>query len=200
LETAQGTFHAEQVLACLPAYQLAELLADEHADVSHLLKNINYAPISVRYAAYDREQVSHPLNGFGALHNHLENRYTLGSIFSSTIFPEICPKDEVLLTTFIGGALYPERAMAAETEIKEGINRDYADLLGIEGAEKFNYLKRWPRGIPQYDAAIAPAQEAAAQLEQQGLLLGGNWRGGISVPNCIAQGKRLAEATLANLE
>jgi oxygen-dependent protoporphyrinogen oxidase len=52
----------------------------------------------------------------------------------------------------------------------------------------------WPAAIPQYNLGYGPYLELFSSLEKRfaGLHFGGNARDGISVPNCISSGAKLA--------
>jgi oxygen-dependent protoporphyrinogen oxidase len=57
----------------------------------------------------------------------------------------------------------------------------------------------WPNSIPQYDAGYGKIHDMFESLESSypGLHIAGNFRNGISVPDCIKNGLKLGE-TLAN--
>ncbi|MFK7970067.1 MAG: protoporphyrinogen oxidase [Bacteroidia bacterium] len=189
VETAKGeVLVSEQVAVCVPAFVLAACIEAWVPEEAAILKKVYYPATAGVYTAYKKSEVSHPLNGFGALHNHVETSETLGTIFNSTVFPDRCPADEVLLTTFVGGARHPEKAGFAKADIGELACLDHARFLGVKGKPVFQHVVQWPRGIPQYDAQLPAAMEVADKLEAKGLIAAANWRGGISVPACIARG------------
>ena len=64
-------------------------------------------PLALVYHGYDKQSIKHPLNGFGFLVPEIENRQTLGTLFSSTLFPDRAPANHALLTTFVGGERQP---------------------------------------------------------------------------------------------
>jgi len=193
LEFDQGTIAADQVVLALPAYATAALLAEKHSEFSQHLMAVEYPSTSVVISAYKRSQVAHPLDGFGALNNQVEPVQTLGTIFSSSVFPGRCPEDEVLLTTFIGGSRHPEQARLEDESMLEAVLQDHQQFLGIEGKPVFTRIVRWEKAIPQYTAAAVPAQEMVGQMEAEGIFLGGNWTGGISVPACLEKAQLLCE-------
>ena len=55
------------------------------------------------------------------------------------------------------------------------------------------HLRRWPRAIPQYDAALTPLPAHAEALEAESIYLHTNWYKGVSVYDCIKKGLALAE-------
>lgn len=193
LELEGETLQLSQVVSTLPAQRLAPLLDSWQPNAAKALRQINYPPVSVVHLGYNREDVGHALDGFGALNNHLEDHGTLGIIFASSIFPERAPGNKVLLTTMVGGSRQPERARLPDDKLLELVSRDHQELLQTKAAPVFQKVIRWDRAIPQYDRAWLPAKAAAEELENQGLLLGGNWYGGISVPSCLEKAQALCE-------
>lgn len=182
----------KQVVSTLPAYALANILQNE-SSFTQALSNIRYPALAVVASAYKRKDIQHSLNGFGALHNHLEPSKTLGTIFSSSVFPDRCPPDEVLLITFVGGDKYPAQALQGEEVIKEAVLEDHKRFLGRKNLPVFQKVQLWERSIPQYDKFIAAVRPLQPEIEEKGLILGGNWVSGISVPNCIQHGHKLCE-------
>jgi oxygen-dependent protoporphyrinogen oxidase len=85
------------------------------------------------------------------------------------------------------GRLPPEQILAA-------IDQDLRDLVGVQGAPVFVRHNFWPRAIPQYVLGFERWLEVMTGFEDRhaGLFIGGNVRDGISVPDCIKSGLRLA--------
>jgi oxygen-dependent protoporphyrinogen oxidase len=182
---------AKQVISCVPSFTLGDMIAAWAREDAAKLRQVNYPAAAGVYTAYKKSQLGHRLNGFGALQNHIEASETLGTIFNSTVFPDRCPQDEVLLTTFVGGSRHPEKALLPKEEIAALAQLDHGRLLRAKGKPVFQHVVQWPRGIPQYDKDLLPALEVAEKLDKQGLIAAANWRGGISVPDCVKRGLEL---------
>ena len=60
------------------------------------------------FFGFRRQQVGHPLNGFGVLIPHRENRRILGALWNSSLFPSRAPAGHVAFTCFLGGMRHPE--------------------------------------------------------------------------------------------
>ncbi len=88
------------------------------------LDNIPHPPVSSLFLGYRREQVAHPLDGFGGLVPAVERRDVLGILFSSTLFPDRAPEGHVGLTVFVGGMRQPEHARLATPQPRELVGRD----------------------------------------------------------------------------
>ncbi len=192
IHTNGSIVKAQQVVFTLPAYQVAELIEDMAPEMAKALTEIYYPPVAMTHMAYKRTDISHPLDGFGALHNQKEPSNTLGTIFASTIFPHRCPKDEVLLTTFVGGALHPEKALIPEAQLHALVIKDHKRFLGASAEPVYKSLIQWEKAIPQYDERSLAYQAFIDPLRKKGLHFGGNWTGGISVWNSMEKAEKLA--------
>ena len=195
IDTEKGPFEVNQVISTVPAYVLADLVVGYHEEFSRKLVEINYPPVSLVHMAFKKKDVAHPLDGFGALHPPKEGSDILGTIFSSTVFPNRCPEDEALLCSFVGGSIQPDKGKWDLDIIEKAVLDSHKELLGVR-EPVFKYVTRWPLSIPQYDQYILGAQEIAGQLASEGFHAGGNWMGGISVPNSIKQGEKVARACI----
>ncbi len=188
------------VVCALPAEALATLELDGVADAGrlHVLREIVQPPVASVFAGFRREDVRHPLDGFGVLVPQVERLRTLGTLFSSTLFPGRAPAGHVALTTFLGGMRAPELVGLDDREILRVVRDDLTRLLGITAPPVFTHVQRWTRAIPQYELGYSRFKAAIASLEAvaPGFFIGGNCRDGISLSNCIEAGRRLADAVL----
>lgn len=159
------------------------------------LETIEHPPISAAFLGFRRNQVAHPLDGFGMLVPAKERRDVLGAIFSSTLFPGRAPEDHVALHVMVGGALQPDLALRPLDEIRDRILADLAPLLGIRGEPVFVRQRTWPRAIPQYNLGYERIKESVATFETTypGLHVAGPVRDGISLPACLASGLQVAQ-------
>ncbi|MEM6883477.1 MAG: protoporphyrinogen oxidase [Verrucomicrobiota bacterium] len=182
---------AKELVLSVPAFALTTLpLAPELREKLQRLAEIPYAPVNVVALGFDRSQVGHALDGFGMLIPDREGQPILGSLFSSTLFPGRAPEGKVLLTCFIGGRLHPERAAVVDRDLVDATVSSLRDLLGVNGDPEFQHIVRWERAIPQMEIGHGQYLEQIAELEKQwlGLQIGGNFRYGISAPQCLLAG------------
>ncbi|KAJ7013862.1 protoporphyrinogen oxidase [Populus alba x Populus x berolinensis] len=80
------------------------------------LPQMSYMPLSVIITTFKKEDVKRPLEGFGVLVPSKEQQNglkTLGTLFSSMMFPDRAPKNLYLYTTFVGGSRNKELAKAS---------------------------------------------------------------------------------------
>ena len=198
--TAADEFDA--VVLAVPAATLALLPIGPDGDRPlAALDQVEYPPVTSLFFGFRREQVAHPLDGFGALVPAVEGRSVLGVLFSSTLFPERAPAGHVALTVYVGGTRQPDLARLAPEALRPRVLADLGGLLGVQGDPVFSHTTFWPHAIPQYNLGYERFLEAIFRTEDQhaGLFIGGHVRDGISLANCIAAGNRLAEACVRHL-
>ena len=191
-----GKFSA--VVCALPADALTALSFEGVPGVERLaaLREIPHPAVVSVFTGFRREDVAHPLDGFGLLVPEVERRRILGTLFSSTLFPGRAPMGNVALTTFVGGVRSPELAQLDDADLKRLVREELGELLGVRRDPVYFKVRRWPRAIPQYTLGHGRFKEifAAVEATAPGLYLGGNARDGISLANCIESGRRLAKA------
>jgi oxygen-dependent protoporphyrinogen oxidase len=192
-ETRNESF--DRVIAALPAPALAQLRFGPLAERPLAsLDNIEHPPVASLFLGYRREQVKHPLDGFGMLVPAVEQRSVLGVIFSSSLFAGRAPEGHVALTVMVGGSRQPELSRLPASELLAAVTPDLQTLLGVDGAPVFQRHAFWPRAIPQYNLGYDVHLETMAATERlhDGLLIGGQARDGIALPACLAAGEKLA--------
>jgi len=157
--------------------------------------DIHYPPVASVVLGFRREDVAHPLDGFGMLIPRLEGFRILGSIFSSSLFPNRAPAGHVTLTSYVGGTRSPELAHERAEELCHIVYEDLRVLLGIRGKPTFKHHVLFPKAIPQYELGYGQFRNLMAETEigAPGLFLAGHYRDGISVSDCIVAGKQVAE-------
>lgn len=197
--SAPQTEHFDAIVTGLPAPALAQLrfgTLGERPLAS--LDAIEHPPVASLFLGYRRDQVAHPLDGFGVLAPEIERRSVLGILFSSSLFAGRAPEGHVALTVMVGGARQPEIARQSAEQLLATVDRDLRELLGVTGKPVFQRHTFWPRAIPQYNLGYERPLETMAVAERTypGLFIGGQARDGIALPACLAAGEKLAQRVL----
>ncbi len=163
------------------------------------LAEVKYPPVASVVLGFRREDVGHPLDGFGVLVPEIEGFNILGTLFSSSLFPQRAPAGHVTLTTYVGGMRRPDLAGLAPEQLFELVLRDLRELLGVRGAPTFQHHVLFPRAIPQYELGYARFKDLMhdAETRAPGLFLAGNFRDGISLSDSIVAGHVAAERLTA---
>jgi oxygen-dependent protoporphyrinogen oxidase len=190
------TRHARSVVLAVPAGEAARLAYPLAPEASRALQEIEYPPVTVVASVYRREDVTHPLGGFGFLAPRVEGRAVLGTLFSSSMFEGRAPAGQVLLTSFVGGRRSPELTLADDGVVVDKVAAEHRALLGTRAPALWNAVTRWPRAIPQYERGHLARLSTVAEAESAvpGLRFCANYRGGVSVGDCIASAHATAES------
>ena len=196
VSTAGGEAEFGAVIYCGTAHRLAEMKIENGTlmDMSSF-SEINYPPVASVVLGFRREDVAHPCDGFGMLIPKIEGFKILGTIFSSALFPDRAPAGHLTLTSYIGGARYPELALLPPEQIVELVLADLRRLLGVKGAPVFTHVKTWPKAIPQYNVGYGKYRQRLSDLESAapGLFFAGCYRDGVSLGDAIVSGVNIAE-------
>lgn len=194
----EKTFAHSAVVYTGTAYKLPAIETASGAPLSSPLSEIIYPPVTSVVLGFRREDVAHPLDGFGVLVPQVENLHVLGTIFSSSLFPNRAPAGHVTLTSYIGGTRAPELAERTADELVDMCVADLRILLGVKGAPTFRHHIFYPRAIPQYNVGYGKYKSWLDQAETKlpGLFFAGHFRDGVSMGDSIVSafnaGDRLA--------
>jgi oxygen-dependent protoporphyrinogen oxidase len=201
------------VIYCGTAYKLAELQVDLGAPVSDpariedgntpgrrpalqarldlsAFSEIRYPPVASVVLGFRREDVAHPCQGYGMLIPKIENFKILGTIFSSSLFPNRAPAGQLTLTSYVGGERQPELASLPTDKLVELTCEDLRVLLGVHGRPTFVHCMVYPRAIPQYNLGYGRYRGLLTDIENQapGLFFAGHYRDGVSLGDSILSG------------
>ena len=203
-ETPEGpqTVTARTVVLATPAPVSSRLLQDLSPAASGVLGQIFYPPVACVVLAYPKTALKRPLYGFGNLIPRSQGVRTLGTIWSSSLFPGRCPEDWCLLTSFIGGATDTALGELDQAAIAQAVHQDLSKILvAPEIQPKVMAVHLWPRAIPQYELGHRDrlAQIEAALKGHPGLKLCSNFTDGVALGDCIRRGQETAAAIAAHL-
>ena len=200
VKTARGPFRARKVFLAVPAPRAAAILSDAVPAAADLLRRTPQAPVAVVACAFAREKFPHPLDGFGFLVPRREKSRLLGSLFTSSIFPDRSPPDKVLLRNMVGGLRDPLAVSLPDGKLTELVLGELRRYLGPLPDPERVWIFRHPEGISQYPPGhTARLNALELVLRRSGCLFtaGSSFRG-ISINLCVVQGleaaRRLARA------
>lgn len=225
-ETPQGTkaVQSKTIVSTAPAHTLADVLQpvmpESRSVFERIRKEIDrigvyYPPVAAVTVAYPKssfKDVELPngfgnlqnLPGFGSLNPRTEGVRTLGTLWSSSLFPGRAPLDYNLLLNYIGGSRDAGIADLTDKELVEQVDKGCRKVLLKADAPqpKVIGMKVWPTAIPQYEIGHLPLmkelEDAEAKLD--GLWVCGNYRTGVAFPDCVTFGYEHAKVVHDFLE
>jgi oxygen-dependent protoporphyrinogen oxidase len=194
----QQSTQADAVVLATPAYATAEIIRPIDPEMSAVLESIYYPPVAEVFLGFRSDQIGRSLDGFGFLVPQVERRNILGTIWSSSLFPNRAPEGCVALTSFAGGARQPELASMADDKLTGLLLADLKDIMNLNGDPLYTKIIRWKRAIPQYNLGYHKILGAMERFEQnfQGAFLCANYRGGIAVGDCVGSAEKIVERVI----
>ena len=177
----------DAIVLTLRSHQCAHLLQGVDDDLANDLSKIGYGSCALATFGYQRNQVRHPLDGFGVVVPLVEGRRILSASFSSVKYPGRAPDGHVLIRTYIGGALQSELLDLDDEQLLTIAQQELNELLGVDGQPRLSHISRQINAMPQYHVGHQSlVQKITAQADKlTSFALASNSLHGVGIPHCI---------------
>jgi oxygen-dependent protoporphyrinogen oxidase len=201
LESAAGPVSARAVVLAVPPSKGAPLVEAVVPEAGATLRAVPFASTATVLMGYRREDVAHPLDGYGLVVPATEGLRTAAFSFVSTKLPGRVPEGHVLFRAFVGGIRDPRALELDDAALVQLVRREMRDSLGLRGEPVVTRVFRWPEATPQMEVGhLARVAALDARLASvPGLQLIGAGLRVTGVPDCIAEGTRAAETIAQTL-
>ncbi len=175
------------VLSTIPSYVASGIFTKYDKDFKTHADAIYYPPVLVYYLVYNRKDIKQDLDGFGFLIPAKENKSFLGALWSSVIFSDRTDESKTAFTLFVGGSRNPEFVKEDRASLLIKVRKEFEVLMGISADPVYSSERFWEKAIPQYNLGYIEHERYFDDFEKRnpGLFISGNFRGGISVGDCI---------------
>jgi oxygen-dependent protoporphyrinogen oxidase len=192
---------ADSVVFAIPAYDAAPIIKLLSRETANVLSSIYYSPVISIFLGVKREDIGRTLDGFGFLIPSKEKRKILGCLWNSCLFGNRAPAGMVALNAFVGGARQPELTGLNDEQIIQITLDELKSVMQFSGKPVYLNITRWQKSIPQYEIGYQHKMDMLAQFEEsnQGIFLAGNYRGGISVGDCVKNAYEIAEGIYSRI-
>lgn len=198
VESAAAIWRARVVVLAAPAHVSAPLVEPLSKALADALATIRFASTATVLLGFRRDDVKHPLDGYGLVVPRTERRHTLACSFVSTKLPDRAPDGLVALRGFLGGMQDAHVLSSDDATLVQYVLDDMKAPLGIRGTPALAEVSRYPRGTPQMEVGhaqrMAAADQALASLP--GLFLTGAGLRGTGLPDVIADANMTAAAVM----
>ena len=191
-----GTLDADAIVLAVPTYVAGPLLAEIAPEATAKLGDIRYVSTGTISFAYKRDEIAHPLDGFGVVIPRSEKRLINAITWTSTKFDRRAPDGYALLRVFFGGSRSPEMMQRSDEEIEQIARQELKAIMDIDAQPLFHRIYRWQNATPQYDVGHLERVAAIEAALPPGVQLTGSPYRGIGIPDCIHQGQQAAEKIL----
>jgi len=219
--TPQGTktVKSKTVAVTAPAHATSKLLGNMIPETK-ILEDIQYPTVCSVTLAYPKEALKDDVRrdrpglgkrmfGFGNLIPRSQKVRTLGTIWSSSLFPDRVPEGYEMMLSYIGGSQDPKNynppiAELSDQEVVDIVHGDISNILLKPNAPEPKILgvRKWMKAIPQYNKGYFDIRAKADEgLEKHpGLFLGGNYVCGVAFGSCVEWGVNTAPKVMKYLE
>jgi protoporphyrinogen/coproporphyrinogen III oxidase len=195
VETATGdTFTARAVVSATPAFVSARTLRSVAPRVAQLCGEIPYASAATVALAFNRGDITHPLNGSGWVVPRVEKTGIMAGSWLSSKWPGRAPEGKALLRAFLGGARDPEAFQKSDAEMIETALNAMRPLIGIVRAPLFARVYRWENANAQHEVGHLDRLSAIERelASHPGLFVTGSGFRGVGIPDCVADARATA--------
>ncbi len=197
--TPEGVQTFDAVVITLGTHAAASLLPSaDAASLRKLLTSIEYASSAIVVSGHRLSDFRHPMDAFGLVVPAIERRKILAVSFSSRKFLHRAPEGQIVLRTFIGGAMQPELMAMDDDAMLAAVNEELTDIFGMKSEPMFAEVVRYNHCMPQYHVGHL---DRVAAIEQSlrdfpGLYLAGSAYHGVGIPDSISSGWNAADRIL----
>jgi oxygen-dependent protoporphyrinogen oxidase len=148
VESERGDLGCRHLVLALPVNRCLEIVAKALPSLPPPLPAIPEARILSVLLGFDH-RARIPF-GFGYLAPEREERFALGALFSSHMFPGRAPAGYQLLEVLVGGRRHPERLVLSDEQLIEAAYTDLSRLMELP-PPSFTAVLRPRSGIPQLE-------------------------------------------------
>lgn len=205
VKLSSGTISCDKLVLTAPASVCSHLVKESMPELALPLGMIKAASSAVINFVFEKNQISHALNAFGAVIPEGEvarNNLTIIAFALASLKYPRCPENKIIIRAFTGGVKGEKFLALSDDELIVRSLRDLNLLLGIKGEPSHKAVHRWPVSMPQFDvghrAVLSQIDEALAG--RPNLYLAGNSYRGVGLPDCVNSGCQSAQKVLAELK
>ena len=192
------------IVLSTPAYVCGELFKPLLPEITSTFDEFYYPTVACVVLAYPVSSIKAKIDGFGNLIPRGQGIRTLGTIWSSALFPGRTPPGWQIFTNFIGGATDPGISQLDSEAIVARVHQDLGRTLLRQDAEQPKVLAvhLWSRAIPQYNLGYNSrlAQINHSLKSWPGVYLCSNYIGGVALGDCVRRGTEVATEIYQSLE
>lgn len=189
-------FKTDEIVFTTPAYVTADLLQQVNPVLALKLRAIRYVSTATVSLGFKNSDIKFPVDGFGFVVPHNENRQITACSWSSTKFNHRAPAGHALIRVFVGGARAEALAEQDEATLVQMARLELCAIMEITATPVLAKVYRWNKANPQYDvghqARIADIDKIVAW--HPGLHLAGAAYHGSSIPDCIQGAVKVAQS------
>ncbi|MEK6557721.1 MAG: protoporphyrinogen oxidase, partial [Candidatus Margulisiibacteriota bacterium] len=178
---ADPTRYDVVILAC-PTHQLVAMEFEYIKPLQSQIADVVYPTVYVVHFLVPKGSTT----GFGFLNPSMENRLSMGALFSDQLFENRAPYGCSLVTVLLGGDHHPEALRWTESEAVDRARNDLMNTLNLrEDDLKLLHVVKWTQSIPQYYVNHREKVALMDSSQKDGLYITGNAWHGVGINDCV---------------
>ncbi|MBI5154198.1 protoporphyrinogen oxidase [Candidatus Poribacteria bacterium] len=194
------TIEARALIVAASSDAAAELLRSAAPGAADAFDAVPYAALRVIHVGLREDQLTESRNGFGFLSVAGQGIRMLGMIWSDRLYRNRAPEGHRLLTCFYGGEKDPEVNDWPDELLTRQLATDLKTVMGFKGGDfRLLQVTSWKRALPVFHLGHMTRMGAALKQLPPGIEMMGNYLGGVSIPDRVAQARELAETVAGRL-
>jgi oxygen-dependent protoporphyrinogen oxidase len=202
VDTPDEPLAVDGIVLATPAPVTADLIERHDADAAKLLRDIDYASVTLVTLVYPEDAVPEDLYGTGLLvprgsvldRASGDTALVTACTYLSQKWPHLSRPGDVLLRASVGRLGDDRHLSLDDNELVARVTAELATIVGVQGAPSRSLVTRWPDTLPQYRVnhllRVAGVESAVGRLGAVAVA-GAAYRG-IGIPACIASGRTAA--------
>jgi protoporphyrinogen/coproporphyrinogen III oxidase len=199
VETSTSAVDCSAVIAALPAFESARLLAGARPEAATLLGSIEHASVATVVLVYPPGAGSPPAGTSGLLVPSSEGKTMSACTWYSTKWPEARPSDGgLVLRCFVGRAGANPAIELGDDELIAQVSSEVAAAIGLSLPHRSARITRWHQALPQYTVGHAGRVTEIERLlaQRPGIwVTGGSYRGS-GLPDTVRHAQATARSAL----
>ena len=201
LDLGGDTLETDTLVLALPPHQMRPLIGHLDMEWDKLLAGIPAHDSATLNLGFKRDDIGHPLNGFGFVVPSREKKLILGCTFASQKFEGRAPEGMVLIRAFLGASAAESIKDKGEKAVAKEVLEELTPILQIKGQPILKHLAFYSKAMshfrPGHLSQAARLEDKASEFK--GLYLAGNGFKGVGIPDCVAIGQAAAEKIIKDL-
>ena len=195
-----STLEVDGVIITTPFNNAKTILRDSSImQVTEPMKAATIGTVTMAFKAVEIQKYKEAIQIFVSRNSHFA---ITSCTFANRKWDGVSPKEYELLRIYIGRVGDESIVELSDYEITQTVLSDLEKMLGIESAPLFSYVTRWQQGMPQYTVGHNSRTKLLKEEVENtfpNVLLAGSSYDGVSMPNCIKQGRNAALKILNQL-
>ena len=193
-------FQADAVIMTTP-FNVAKSVFKKY-DLMKALPSMNCATIATVTMAFKREQMSKYKDALNFFVSRNSDLTITSCTWSNRKWNNVAPEGYDLLRVYIGRVGDEAIVELSDSEIEKTVLADLRKAINLQDNPLFTVVTRWKQAMPQYtvghDARLQQLKQELYNEFPHVKLVGSSYEG-ISIPDCVEQGRNAAQEMLNTL-